>query len=237
MMMDVNYMKNLVEAVLVRLDEKSREGDNINEIKACILILSDAIRVCHGGQMAGFLEVFTSLYRKPTGNSLESFIEGRIAEMKRKVFMEITTPSDNMQNVHIQRHWEYELRDELGFNIQYKDRLYRPWNDNKFGGQPGNVLDAFFRKFTPDYVIGKLTEEINNEDGDDMKRLKAQLGMNTGLVGLCAGELLHEDSSAEEIKRVFVCDNDDMAEYRTFTKIKEDGVKKLLIKMEILVKN
>ena len=36
------------------------------------------------------------------------------------------------------------------------------------------MLDAFYTKFTPRYVIGKLTEEINNEE-DEMKKITRQL--------------------------------------------------------------
>ena len=106
-------------------------------------------------------------------------------------------------------------------------------SQDKFGGHHGNALDAFYMKFTPNYVIGKLMEEINGE--------RKWPGMEGTLISLCGKMLLEGkmEGNMDDIeyrKRMFVFKNDEDADLLRFTKIKEEGVREVLLKMEILKK-
>ena len=100
------------------------------------------------------------LYSKKDTESFEYFIENKIAVLKNYILDIVVTPSEGTQNVHVQNFWKYELREKLGIKVEYKARM-GTFEQDMFGGHPGNVLDAFYTKFTPKYVIGKLEEEIN----------------------------------------------------------------------------
>ena len=156
------------------------------------------------------------------------FVESEIAVLKEYMFDMLVTPENGTQNVHVLTHWKYQLRDELGFNVNYKPRM-GTFEQDKFGGHHGNALDAFYTKFTPNYVIGKLVEQINEE--------KKRPGMEAGLVALCAKMLLGNNTDdIEYTKRMFECENDEVAENLMFKKITEEGVGEVLLKMGILEK-
>ena len=219
----IEHTKDLIEAIFVKM-EKLEDAD----LKAYVPEISEAMKWCPDRQIATLTMVYSALYSKKPANTLESFVENEIAVLKEYIFDMLVTPGNGTQNVHVLNYWKYQLRDELGFNVNYKPRM-GTFGQDKFGGHHGNALDAFYTKFTPNYVIGKLMEEINEE--------KKRPGMEASLVALCGKMLLEGNTDdIEYTKRMFECENDEVAKNLMFKKITKEGVREVLLKMGILEK-
>ena len=117
-------------------------------------------------------------------------------------------------------YWKYELREELGLNVLESKLELLPDQDYIFGGNPGNVLDAFYSKFTENYVIKEIMRSINvnqkmlNESGSFL--------INKGCM------------KGKDIENLFVFEGD--KEDFIYTKINEKGVEEILVWMEILIR-
>lgn len=90
-------------------------------------------------------------------------------------------------------------------------------DQDPFDGHRGNVLSAFFRKFTPNYVIKVLTDYINKK-----KNLVYELM-----------SIIHRDDSLsiEEKKAMGL----DIEKYRS-DKITEKGIEYKLLKKNLIIK-
>ena len=114
--------------------------------------------------------------------------------------------------------WKEILKDTLGFNIPPQS-----WtgilNQDVFGGHVGNVLDAFYRKFTPGYVAGRLAEEINADE----KRLSDARSFLYKRLG-----------DREYVKRVFEFKSEEDTGNLVPARIKNAGVEDILVEMGIL---
>ncbi|KAL0265933.1 UNVERIFIED_CONTAM: hypothetical protein PYX00_011650 [Menopon gallinae] len=124
-------------------------------VEAVLVSLQDS-----PGQMAALNMVYGALYAKRDAGSFEYFVENEIATLKRYILDIVVTPGLGTQNVHVQNYWRYELREKLGFKGEYVPRM-GTFDQDRFGGQVGNVLDVFYTKFTPKYVVERLAEEVN----------------------------------------------------------------------------
>ena len=141
--------------------------------------------------------------------------------MKNYILDIVVTPSEGTQNVHVQNFWKYELREKLGIKVEYKARM-GTFGQDMFGGHPGNVLDAFYTKFTPKYVIGKLEEEINER------------GRRLNDAGAYMSDRLKDEEYA---KRVFLFESEEEASRLIPKRITGEGVEDILVKMGILERN
>ena len=158
---------------------------------------------------------------KKNMGSFEYFIENEIATLKNYIFDMVVTPGAGTQNVHVQNFWKYKLREKLGFNIEYQPRM-GTFDQDMFGGHVGNVLDVFYMKFTPDYVITQLMDEINSKNNrlnDVGSFFKMKLG------------------DIEYMNRVFRFENEENERDLIPNGIKKEGVEDILLDMKILERN
>ncbi|KAL0265735.1 UNVERIFIED_CONTAM: hypothetical protein PYX00_011450 [Menopon gallinae] len=154
--------RDLVEAVVLKL------GDSRVDAEAYVPELCETLLYCPDRQMATLNMVYGALYAKRDMGSFEYFVENEIATLKRYILDIVVTPGLGTQNVHVQNYWRHKLREKPGFKGEYESRM-GTFGQDRFGGQLGNVLDVFYTKFTPKYVVGKLTEEINEQKERQME--------------------------------------------------------------------
>ncbi|KAL0265728.1 UNVERIFIED_CONTAM: hypothetical protein PYX00_011443 [Menopon gallinae] len=204
--------RDLVEAVLVSLQGR------LVDAEAYVPELCEALLYCPDRQMAALNMVYGALYAKRDAGSFEYFVENEIATLKRYILDIVVTPGLGTQNVHVQNYWRYELREKLGFKGEYVPRM-GTFDQDRFGGQVGNVLDVFYTKFTPKYVVGKLAEEINGR--------KERL-MEAG--AYLSGRLKDESYK----RRVFEFENEEDADLLIPSRITHSGVEDILEGMGIL---
>ncbi|KAL0263889.1 UNVERIFIED_CONTAM: hypothetical protein PYX00_010960 [Menopon gallinae] len=204
--------RDLVEAVLVSLQDRSVDAE------AYVPELCEALLYCQDRQMATLNMVYGALYAKRDARSFEYFVENEIATLKRYILNIVVTPGSGIQNVHVQNYWRYELREKLGFEGEYEPRM-GTFDQDRLGGHVGNVLDVFYTKFTPKYVVGKLAEEINGRKERLMK----------------AGAYLSGRLKDESYKRrVFEFENEEDAYLLIPSRITHTGVEDILEGMGIL---
>ncbi|KAL0265931.1 UNVERIFIED_CONTAM: hypothetical protein PYX00_011648 [Menopon gallinae] len=204
--------RDLVEAVVLKL------GGSRMDAEAYVPELCEALLYCSDRQMATLNMVYGALYAKRDARSFEYFVENEIATLKRYILDMVVTLGLGTQNVHVQNYWRYELREKLGFKGEYKPRMGTFYQD-RFGGQVGNVLDVFYTKFTPKYVVGKLAEKIN-ERKERLMMARAYL----------SGRLKDESYK----RRVFEFENEEDAYLLIPSRITHSGVEDILEGMGIL---
>ncbi|KAL0265939.1 UNVERIFIED_CONTAM: hypothetical protein PYX00_011656 [Menopon gallinae] len=204
--------RDLVEAVLVSLQDRPVDAE------AYVPELCEALLYCTDRQMATLNMVYGALYAKRDAGSFEYFVENEIATLKRYILDIVVTPGLGTQNVHVQNYWRYKLREKLGFEGEYKPRM-GTFDQDRFGGHIGSVLDVFYTKFTPKYVVEKLAEEIN---GRKERLMMARAYMNEKL----------EDESYK--RRVFEFASKEEADRLMPSRITHSGVEDILEGMGIL---
>ncbi|KAL0265799.1 UNVERIFIED_CONTAM: hypothetical protein PYX00_011514 [Menopon gallinae] len=204
--------RDLVEAVMLKLGESRVDSE------AYVPELCEALLYCTDRQMATLNMVYGALYAKRDARSFEYFVENEIATLKRYILDIVVTPGLGTQNVHVQNYWRYKLREKLGFKGEYKPRM-GTFDQDRFGGHVGSVLDVFYTKFTPKYVVGKLAEEING--------LKERLMMARAYM---SGRL--EDESYK--RRVFEFENEEDADCLIPSRITHTGMEDILEGMGII---
>jgi len=150
--------RNLIGAVIQELSKVKDDNEliisNINTI--CI-----GLKHCPDRQIGRMMFIYYLLAGEvyPT-SSLEKFIRYFVAQEKTRVFEIAITPRASFQNVYVQNFWKYNLRDEVGFDFEFKTELGTMGWD-RFRGWHGNALRTFYNFFTPEYLIDELTMEIN----------------------------------------------------------------------------
>ncbi|KAL0265930.1 UNVERIFIED_CONTAM: hypothetical protein PYX00_011647 [Menopon gallinae] len=150
----VQATRDLVEAVVLKLGESRVDAEEY------VPELCEALLYCPDRQMATLNMMYSALYAKRDAKLFEYFVENEIATLKRYILDIMVTPGTGTQNVHVQNYWRYELGEKLGFKEEYKPRM-GTFDQDRFEGHVGSVLDVFYTKFTPKYVVEKLVEEIN----------------------------------------------------------------------------
>ncbi|KAL0265727.1 UNVERIFIED_CONTAM: hypothetical protein PYX00_011442 [Menopon gallinae] len=204
--------RDRVEAVVLKL------GESRVDAEAYVSDLYEALLYCPDRQMATLNMVYGALYAKRDARSFEYFVENEIATLKRYILDIVVTPGSGTQNVHVQNYWRYKLREKLGFKGEYVPRM-GTFDQDKFGGHVGNVLDVFYTKFTPKYVVGKLVEEINVRKERLME----------------AGAYLMDRIEDESYKRrVFEFASEEDADFLMPLRITHSGVEDILEGMGIL---
>eukprot|EP00866_Antonospora_locustae_P001865 jgi/Antlo1/1865/2014 len=204
----------LLEAVLVRL------RDCTENARAYVPELCEALRWCPDRQKACLAMVHRALYGGEDRGTFESFVEQRVGELKSIVLDVVVMLGQATQNVHVLNTWRHILRDRLGIRTEYESRM-GTFNQDIYRGSVGNVLDVFYRKFTPLYVIRKLGEEINESE-----KWLVEAG------AYLSGRLDKE----EYARRVFEYAEEEDIEYMNPKRISEKGVEDILVDMGILVR-
>eukprot|EP00866_Antonospora_locustae_P002414 jgi/Antlo1/2414/551 len=204
----------LLEAVLVRLRDCTKNA------RAYVPELCEALRWCPDRQKACLAMVYRALYGGEDRGTFESFVEQRVGELKSIVLDVVVMPGQATQNVHVLNTWRHILRDRLGIRTEYESRM-GTYDQDIYGGSVGNVLDVFYRKFTPLYVIRKLAEEINESE-----KWLVEAG------AYLSGRLDKE----EYARRVFEYAEEEDIEYMNPERISEKGVEDILVDMGILVR-
>ena len=223
----VETTKDMLEAIFLKMAEKvdSRIEDEINDVKSYLSVISEGVKYCPDGQISRFSMIYSALYsRSEFVNSIEDFVKQRIAFLKNYIFGMTVTPGTDTQNVHVLNYWKHELREELGLNALESKLGLLLGQDYMFGGNPGNVLDAFYSKFTENYVIKEIMRSINvnqkmlNESGSFLINKSCMKGKE-----------LHA-----YLENLFVFEGD--KEDFIYTEINEKGVEEILVWMEILIR-
>eukprot|EP00866_Antonospora_locustae_P000384 jgi/Antlo1/384/174 len=204
----------LLEAVLVRLRDCTKNA------RAYVPELCEALRWCPDRQKACLAMVHRALYGGEDRGTFESFVEQRVGELKSIVLDVVVMPGQATENVHVLNTWRHILRDRLGIRTEYESRM-GTFNQDIYGGSVGNVLDVFYRKFTPLYVIRKLGEEINESE-----KWLVEAG------AYLSGRLDKE----EYARRVLEYAEEEDIEYMNPKRISEKGVEDILVDMGILVR-
>eukprot|EP00866_Antonospora_locustae_P002427 jgi/Antlo1/2427/2377 len=204
----------LLEAVLVRLRDCTKNA------RAYVPELCEALRWCPDRQKACLAMVYRALYGGEDRGTFESFVEQRVGELKSIVLDVVVMPGQATQNVHVLNTWRHILRDRLGIRTEYESRM-GTYDQDIYGGSVGNVLDVFYRKFTPLYVIRKLAEEIN-ESEKWLVEAGAYLSRRLG--------------DEEYARRVLEYAEEEDIEYMNPERISEKGVEDILVDMGILVR-
>ena len=144
---------------------------------------------------------------------IENTIKRFIGTIKMKILMDTFGNSENNQNVHSYNYWKYVLKDHIGLDV-FGDKPELIGRD-KFNGRIELGLHAFFKKFTPEWLIIELKQYINNDSNLICK----------------ISEFLYYSDIQNKIRFV-ECEEDDIL----FTKsITEEFCKFILQEMEIII--
>lgn len=156
----IEITKDLVEAIVVILADPN--AHDLELINSNVNAISDGIKSCPDRQMGELrLSYFILQNEFDPDDTLDTFVEKFIAREKERVFDCVATPINNSQNVHSLNHWKFKLREELGFEMEFRSQ-YGVVGDDRFCGSCKKMLAEFYRVFTPERVITTLTEEINH---------------------------------------------------------------------------
>ena len=205
---------DLLGNILEYIDEKI-ENNEIVSINFSLSDIAEGVRYCPDRQMAELKRAY-SMIAGNTDSELESFIKNIIATVKERIFDLAITPSISKQNVHVLNYWKYEMRDTLGFDFNFKSKI-GTMDQDPFDGHRGNALSVFFNKFTPNYVIGILTDNINEK-----KEVKYEL----------MSEISKDYNLNVEDKLYMGVDVENFKEM----KVTEEAIEYILIKKNLIIK-
>jgi len=151
-----------------------RQNSDPGTASVLFVQLTNGLLHCPAGQKEGVDSVILSLQG---GERLSSdFIESvkmRIALKKNDVWPIAILPGENTQNVHILSRYagktkEYlNIYSALGTHEEITNMVI--YND-PFHGSVGNVLEAYFQKFTPQYLITYLKSLIKTFEDEQLQQ-------------------------------------------------------------------
>ncbi|KAM0679562.1 hypothetical protein GINT2_002191 [Glugoides intestinalis] len=156
---EYSIIKDLFEYIFKTLKEMI-ETDS-NGVRSYVTVLAHRMCFCPTGKIEGLEHVYSILSGSVFDNNLIGFIEHQVAAYKDIILTE-TVAIKNPQNVHIINHWRNKMKEELGLVVEYKENFLLISLD-KFGNSDGNMLEAFYKRFNPQFIIDKLKESINEE--------------------------------------------------------------------------
>ncbi|KAM0679751.1 hypothetical protein GINT2_002161 [Glugoides intestinalis] len=156
---EYNIIKDLFEYIFKTLKEMI-ETDS-NGVRSYVTVLAHRMCFCPTGKIEGLEHMYSILSGSVFDNNLIGFIEHQVAAYKDIILTE-TVAIKNPQNVHIINHWRNKMKEELGLVVEYKEN-FLPISLDKFGNSDGNMLEAFYKRFSPQFIIDKLKESINEE--------------------------------------------------------------------------
>jgi hypothetical protein len=152
----LELFKSLIGNIVKMLSEiKNNDSVVVSQIN-CIC---DNLKYYPDRQIFKMYEVYNSLLKTINDSEtlLENFINFVIGYQKETIFLYAVRPKLHLQNLHVLNDWKYELRNELGFNFDFKTS-FETIEQDRFKNWPGNALKAFYSFFTPEYIIYELTE-------------------------------------------------------------------------------
>ena len=149
------FLENLSQAIVQNTVESLQY--DLDEI-------TESIKYCPDRQIAALKNAYAMIQcdYKHEENRLIKFIQNKIVGLKEHKFRILMTPSSS-QNVHVLNYWMKELGDMLGFGMVFTSKLGTMGQD-PFDGHRGNALKAFLDSFSPEVVIGILTDEVNKNN-------------------------------------------------------------------------
>ncbi|KAM0680815.1 hypothetical protein GINT2_001089 [Glugoides intestinalis] len=156
---EYSIIKDLFEYIFKTLKEMI-ETDS-NGVRSYVTVLAHRMCFCPTGKIEGLEHMYSILSGSVFDSNLIGFIEHQVAAYKDIILTE-TVAIKNPQNVHIINHWRNKMKEELGLVVEYKDNFLQISLD-KFGDSDGNMLEAFYKRFNPQFIIDKLKESINEE--------------------------------------------------------------------------
>ncbi|KAM0680850.1 hypothetical protein GINT2_001124 [Glugoides intestinalis] len=156
---EYSIIKDLFEYIFKTLKEMI-ETDS-NGVRSYVTVLAHRMCFCPTGKIEGLEHMYSILSGSVFDNNLIGFIEHQVAAYKDIILTE-TVAIKNPQNVHIINHWRNKMKDELGLVVEYKEKILQISLD-KFRNSDGNMLEAFYKRFNPQFIIDKLKESINEE--------------------------------------------------------------------------
>ncbi|KAM0679959.1 hypothetical protein GINT2_001900 [Glugoides intestinalis] len=156
---EYSIIKDLFEYIFKTLKEMI-ETDS-NGVRSYVTVLAHRMCFCPTGKIEGLEHMYSILSGSVFDNNLIGFIEHQVAAYKDIILTE-TVAIKNPQNVHIINHWRNKMKEELGLVVEYKEN-FLPISLDKFGNRDGNMLEAFYKRFNPQFIIDKLKESINEE--------------------------------------------------------------------------
>jgi hypothetical protein len=228
----LNLAKNLIGFIFETMKstlDKEIIVSNINSI-------CDGLEYCPDRQISELYFVYNLLSENniDTDISLEEFIKEIIGQEKEKIFTLAVTPKNGSQNVHVLTFWKYELRNEVGFDFDFKTNLGTMGQDI-FNGWHGNALKAFYFIFTPEYIIKELSERINEKSEMRCEALKMIYEDNS-----ISNDLKRKMYTVNKPENNIITDNmNDIndAIFNYGSDITVEYVRYLLIKMHIIIQN
>ncbi|KAM0680290.1 hypothetical protein GINT2_001676 [Glugoides intestinalis] len=212
---EYSIIKDLFEYIFKTLKEMI-ETDS-NGVRSYVTVLAHRMCFCPTGKIEGLEHMYSILSGSVFDNNLIGFIEHQVAAYKDIILSE-TVAIKNPQNVHIINHWRNKMKDELGLVVEYKQN-FLPISLDKFGNSDGNMLEAFYKRFSPQFIIDKLKESINEEHKWVMES---------------AGLLIEKE---EVFKKCFDFEDDVIEDELTdnlVKNIKAEGVEEILLDLKIL---
>jgi Leucine-rich repeat (LRR) protein len=210
----VSVTKNYLGFILSYLQEKV-SSQRMDLVSFSVSDIIEGIKFCPDRQICELKGAYCAILND-NESDLDEIIYQNIAKQKEQIFNLAITPSISPQNVHVLSYWKYELRDKLGFDFEFKTDIGTLGQD-PFRGHRGNALQAFFTKFTVNYVISNLNAHIN-----DNKPAMCEL-----MLMISQDENLTEEDKEEMGVNL---------EGDKFTNINEKTVEYILIKKDIVRK-
>ncbi|KAM0681798.1 hypothetical protein GINT2_000315 [Glugoides intestinalis] len=212
---EYSIIKDLFEYIFKTLKEMI-ETDS-NGVRSYVTVLAHRMCFCPTGKIEGLEHMYSILSGSVFDNNLIGFIEHQVAAYKDIILTE-TVAIKNPQNVHIINHWRNKMKEELGLVVEYKEN-FLPISLDKFGNRDGNMLEAFYKRFSPQFIIDKLKESINEEHKWVIES---------------AGLLIEKE---EVFKKCFDFEDDVIEDELTdnlVKNIKAEGVEEILLDLKIL---
>lgn len=208
--------KDLLEYIFKKL--KALIPTDPDGVRSYLTILAHHMLFCQTGKKEGLDHLYAILSGTKDFNNIIGFIEHQIAVYKDMVFTETVT-FNCPQNVHIVNHWRNKMKKKLGLRIEYTDRIGTMFQD-MFRNCDGNMLQAFYENFTPEFMIEVLKKAINEKEQ-----------WLTAVTALLMGK------DENSLKEYFEFSEKDLGEGITDSvtkEIKSEGVEQILLDLNIL---
>ena len=210
----VPYYTGLAKRLLGGIfDELSKVSDEQAAI-AKVNELCEGLDRSLDKQIPGMMFLYHVLTKDAKEDGLEEFVRWE----EEQVFdLTVAPPLHGSQGgaildfwMDVLSFWKHRLRDEVGFDLEFRISAVHECSDelDGFNGWPGNVVRAFYAKLTPEYIVGKVTEQINSRS-----------------------RMVYEAVLLDEGKSVYVSSRDTA----TADGVTKEFVKHLLLEMGIIV--
>lgn len=161
-------IKSYIECILKMLNEragdKNRTVDDKRDIvESNMKVICEGLAYCIDGQLSGLNRSYCILMGQADMEeaTLREIVYNHIADVKENVFDKVFTPPDSGQNVHILNFWKFRLRNELGFDFDFRSQ-YGSLGQDPYRAHKGNALEAYFAEFTPESIISSLLDKTNS---------------------------------------------------------------------------